>query len=70
MIEEPVTLTFLNRDAVKQITTLTIARQDCERIARWYGAYCAGDDYDVLINGEKQTKDIDGTLSTDPAYRP
>jgi len=56
-----VTLTFENRTAGNSVS-LRVARAACSPIMDWYGAYCAGDDYDVLINGRKQTLGINGEL--------
>lgn len=67
-MEHPVLLSFNNRTA-KGVTILSVGREDCEPIARWYGAYHAGDDYEITINGISIEKDIDGAIATDPHYR-
>lgn len=36
------------------------AEQGHDDIMAWYGAYYAGDPYDVFINGRKISKDING----------
>lgn len=56
-----VTLTFENRTAGNSVS-LRVSRTACPPIMDWYGAYCAGDDYDVLINGKKQALGINGEL--------
>lgn len=65
-----VQLTFVNRTAgqcrddprpyVKEEVRCT--RASCPTIMQWYGAFCAGDDYDVLIDGIKQQIDLNGEL--------
>ncbi len=61
-----VTLRFDNRDAMGedegkvQSIKLRVERSAVKHIMAWYGAYYAGDDYDVFINGRKQAKDKNG----------
>lgn len=62
-----VTLRFENRDAVDdglpaQIIEMRVSRAAVPHIMDWYGAFCAGDDYDVHINGRKQEMGINGEL--------
>ena len=63
-----VRLAFHNRTA-RDSNVIFVERAACEPIARWYGAYSAGDDYSVFIDDELQTIDIDGVLATDPDNR-
>lgn len=56
-----VTLTFDNRTAEER-TELRVGRSAVNQIMEWYGAYYAGDDYDVLINGRPQALGINGEL--------
>lgn len=56
-----VTLTFNNRTAEER-TDLRVARESVPPIMDWYGAFYAGDDYDVLLNGRKQHLGINGEL--------
>lgn len=56
-----VTLSFVNRDADKT-DTMQVAGDAAPAIARWYGGYHGGDDYDVLIDGEIVGKDINGEI--------
>lgn len=60
-----VTLRFENRTAardgeVSEIIDLRVDRTAINPIMAWYGAYYAGDDYDVFINGRQQPKDQNG----------
>lgn len=52
-----VTLTFINRTAgengATEVVKMQISRDAVEIVMDWYGAFCAGDDYDVLVNGRK-----------------
>lgn len=59
-----VTLTFDNRDYGDDGGTISIRveRSAVKHIMDWYGAFCGGDDYDVLINGRKQPLGINGEL--------
>ncbi len=56
-----VTIKFDNRTAENSIS-FRIERSACAAIMNWYGAYYAGDDYDVRINGRKQILGINGEL--------
>jgi hypothetical protein len=60
--ETIVTLHFANRDATPQVVMLRVERSAASHIMNWYGAYFAGDDYDVFINGTKQDLGINGEL--------
>ncbi len=61
-----VTLRFDNRDAMGedeekvQSIELRVERSAVKHIMAWYGAYYAGDDYDVFINGRQQAMDKNG----------
>lgn len=59
-----VSLTFDNRDYGDDGWTITIRveRSAVKHIMDWYGAFCGGDDYDVLINGKRQSLGINGEL--------
>jgi len=57
-----VTLKFVNADARPQTQEMRVERDAVERIMDWYGAYCAGDDYAVYINGRLQRLGINGEL--------
>lgn len=54
-----VTLTFENRTAENTID-LRVARAAVPKIMEWYGAYYAGDDYTVTVNGKIQPMGING----------
>lgn len=65
-------LRFRNRTAGTDHEIDIFNRSDAEPIMEWYGAFYAGDDYDVLIsgkvvqmgiNGEYQPPTIDGALT-------
>jgi len=63
-----VTLRFENRDAVDDgalVTEMKISRNAVRDVMDWYGAFYAGDDYDVRINGRKQRLGINGELEPD-----
>jgi len=59
---EIVTLSFANRTSQSASTTMRVEPDATVAIARWYGAFCAGDDYDVMIDGEIVEKDINGEI--------
>lgn len=59
---DAVTLSFVNRTSASASTTMRVETGAAVAIARWYGAFCAGDDYDVLIEGEIAEKDINGEI--------
>lgn len=61
-MDDVVTLSFVNRDS-GETSEMNVPRDATRDIARWYGGYHAGDDYDVLINGEIVGKDINGHIS-------
>ncbi len=60
-----VTLRFVNRTAVDEEwwpenIKLRVEREAVPHMMAWYGAYYAGDDYDVFINGREVGKGING----------
>ena len=66
-MDELVTLAFHNRTAAgygspQANQEFRIDRSAAHTVAQWYGGYCAGDDYDVLIDGEIVEKDINGEI--------
>ena len=72
-----VTLKFVNHDASPTVQEMRVDRDAVERIMDWYGAYYAGDDYEVYVNGRRQSLGINGELepvtievaNTSPATR-
>lgn len=59
---ETVTLSFVNRTSNFGSSQMEVEPGATSDIARWYGGYHAGDDYDVLIDGEIVEKDINGEI--------
>jgi hypothetical protein len=59
---ETVILSFVNRTSDTESASMKVETGAVSDIARWYGAYCAGDDYDVLVAGEIVDKDINGEI--------
>lgn len=57
-----VRLSFQNRTS-GTTDAFDIERGACEAVARWYGAYHAGDDYSVEIDGENIPIDINGDIA-------
>lgn len=59
-----VSLTFDNPDYGDDggVITIRVEKSAVKHIMNWYGAFCGGDDYDVLINGRKQRLGINGEL--------
>lgn len=64
-----VTLRFENRTAAEcndssandaEAIELRVSRDAVPHIMAWYGAYYAGDDYEVFINGREVGKDRNG----------
>lgn len=62
MSEQTVALRFHNREATPPITCLRVSRSSVEPIMAWYGAYYAGDEYTVTINGKEVPHDMNGEL--------
>lgn len=56
-----VTLAFVNRDS-GQTSEMSVHRDATRDVARWYGGYHAGDDYDVLIDGAVVAKNVNGEI--------
>lgn len=56
-----VNLRFENRTAEETIS-LRVDRKAVPKIMDWYGAYYAGDDYDVKVNGRIQELGINGEM--------
>lgn len=62
-----VLLEFVNREYEGGSCNVELALADRDSIApimEWYGAYCAGDDYSVYVNGAPVEMDMNG------AYQP
>lgn len=54
---------FHNVDAARQIETVTVAYlKDVAKVVRWYGAFFAGDEYAVTVNGEQIEIDQNGAV--------
>jgi len=67
-MDDIVTLAFHNRTAAGYGSTqadqeLRVERSAAHTVAQWYGGYCGGDDYDVLIDGVVVEKDINGEIA-------
>ena len=67
-MDDLVTLKFVNRDAGfngedTQIDEMKVSRASAHRVVQWFGGYCAGDDYDVFIDGEIVDKDLNGEIA-------
>lgn len=58
--DQIITLRFENRDADIDDIKLRVDRAAVPVIMAWYGAYYAGDDYDVFVNGRPVDKDRNG----------
>ncbi len=56
-----VLLSFDNRTAPDR-HAFHISRDGVPLVMDWYGAFYAGDDYSVFINGVKQVRGINGEL--------
>lgn len=56
-----VRLEFINYDAgLDKAEQTTIHCQEFKQVMEWYGAFCAGDDYDVFIDGKPVQVDMNG----------
>lgn len=67
-MDDLVTITFVNRDGFTddgkpEIDEMRVSRASAHRVIQWYGGYCAGDDYDVLIDGDIVETDLNGQIS-------
>lgn len=60
MSDRMVSLEFYNPDATLAITRLVVSRDSIGPILAWYGAYFAGDEYAVMIDGEEIKIDGNG----------
>lgn len=56
-----VNLVLLNRTA-NHIDDLVVSLCSVEQIVEWYSAFCAGDDYDVLVDNVLQDLDHNGQI--------
>jgi hypothetical protein len=57
-----VEMKFTNSDARPKVVVINCARNSCEHIAAWYGAYFAGDRYNIKIDGKPVKKDQNGDI--------
>ena len=57
-----VELRFDNPESDLYSVAIQVDRAACPIIMDWYGAYCAGDDYRVFINGEEIPLGVNGEL--------
>ncbi len=57
-----VELRFENPESETHSIGFHVERAACAAIMEWYGAFCAGDDYRVLINGQAIPLGINGEL--------
>lgn len=64
-----VKLRFVNKDATPKVSLVEATTGCCPDIALWYGAFHAGDDYEVYIDGVKQKLGINGELISPPERR-
>ena len=66
-MDDIVTLAFHNRTAAgygfpQANQEMRIERSAAHTVAKWYGGYCGGDDYDVLVDRVVVEKDINGEI--------
>ncbi len=57
-----VTLIFTNKDAHDRVITMLVNAKAVANIVMWYGAFYAGDDYTVTIDGVLQKLDHNGEI--------
>ena len=62
MKKKTVTITFTNSDASPKVVEIVCALQSCPYIASWYGAFFAGDRYNIKIDGKLVKKDHNGEI--------
>ena len=67
-MDDLVTLKFVNRDGnftgpEPQVDEMKVSRASAHRVVQWFGGYCAGDDYDVIIDGETVEQDLNGEIA-------
>jgi len=61
MATQIVTLRFTNRFlSPPDVVEMQISREAVAHVMDWYGAFFAGDDYDVRLNGRKLRLGING----------
>ena len=60
-----VDLEFYNPEATPCVVRLNVSRASVAPIMEWYGAFCAGDEYAVMIDGEEVPQDINGEFLHD-----
>lgn len=60
-----VELLFCNKDAVDTTTSIFCCTKSVPHILAWYGAYWAGDDYTVTMDGKPLRLDLNGELETE-----
>ena len=60
--EDPVTIVINNPDAVDAHLTMLVDAASVANIIMWYGAFYAGDDYTVSLNGVAQKLDHNGEI--------
>ena len=73
MSDRIVTLSFENRDAADfsaslgqesgSSTQIRVEAKSAHLVAKWYGGYQGGDDYDVMIDGEIVEHDLNGEIA-------
>lgn len=57
-----VKLSFTNITSREASDDLWIEQEKAHLVARWYGAYCAGDDYEIRINNRIIPHDLNGEI--------
>jgi len=56
-------VSMLDGDGPQTIHEFELSRNtDHKPIIQWYGAFCAGDFYDVFVDGIKQDLDLNGEI--------
>lgn len=59
---DTVELVFFNYDATPREVKFNVAMDGVAPIMAWYGAYYAGDRYNVFVDGKRINKDRNGEL--------
>lgn len=62
--EDPVVIQIVNPDATDCWLTMKVDAASVANIIMWYGAFYAGDDYTVSLNGVAQTLNHNGEIIT------
>ncbi len=57
---DTVEIMFFNYDATPREAKFLISRDGIDLVRAWYGAYYAGDRYNVFVNGKRVEKDQNG----------